>query len=140
MTDFDRTLAGCVGDPEAMFAEDAASVAYNRRVCGVCPVQAACRQWALDHAEPWGMWGGLTPAERERLLGVAVRQREVRRVAELKPCGTAAAVRRHQRRGEVCVTCRQFAARQRQEEWPRRRERENAARAVRRVRAKAVSL
>jgi hypothetical protein len=32
------------------------------RLCACCPVLAACRE--LGAHEPFGIWGGLTPAER----------------------------------------------------------------------------
>jgi len=36
-----------------------------KRVCAVCPVKAACLQHALKAGEAYGIWGGLTAAERE---------------------------------------------------------------------------
>jgi WhiB family redox-sensing transcriptional regulator len=38
-----------------------------RRICQACPVQPVCLDWAVRTAEPDGMWGGATPAERRRL-------------------------------------------------------------------------
>lgn len=38
-----------------------------RVVCAGCEVRSECLAYALDHDEPAGMWGGLTPSERERL-------------------------------------------------------------------------
>lgn len=35
-----------------------------KAICVDCPVQLACRQHALDAAEPYGVWGGLSPEER----------------------------------------------------------------------------
>lgn len=32
--------------------------------CARCPVKTACLLWAIDNAEPFGYWGGHTPAER----------------------------------------------------------------------------
>ncbi|EDY44068.1 WhiB family transcriptional regulator [Streptomyces sp. SPB074] len=43
--------------------EDAA-----KRVCAGCPVQVECREHALVQPEPYGVWGGLTAAERRVLL------------------------------------------------------------------------
>jgi WhiB family redox-sensing transcriptional regulator len=39
-----------------------------RELCGRCSVRDACLQYALYVAEPYGIWGGLTEAERRRLL------------------------------------------------------------------------
>ena len=36
-------------------------------VCEGCPVLTQCRQYALDAAEPYGIWGGMTPLERALL-------------------------------------------------------------------------
>ncbi len=38
-----------------------------KAICADCPVQLACRRHALDAAEPYGVWGGLTPEERRSL-------------------------------------------------------------------------
>ncbi len=35
--------------------------------CFGCPVLEPCREWALEHDEPWGIWGGLTPAARQQI-------------------------------------------------------------------------
>lgn len=37
-------------------------------VCAICPVVAACRYHALTVGEPYGVWGGLTIEDRERVL------------------------------------------------------------------------
>jgi len=36
-------------------------------VCAGCPVLAACRRHAMSAREPYGVWGGMTEAERERI-------------------------------------------------------------------------
>jgi len=41
-------------------------LAVSKRVCAMCPVKDACLAWAVDHAESWGVWGGLTDNERRR--------------------------------------------------------------------------
>ncbi|GAB3724328.1 WhiB family transcriptional regulator [Nocardiopsis nanhaiensis] len=38
-----------------------------RQVCGGCPVRQVCLEWALAANEPYGIWGGTTPAERARI-------------------------------------------------------------------------
>jgi len=45
-----------------------ARVDRAKEVCGRCPVLARCRSHALEAQEPYGVWGGTTPEERERLL------------------------------------------------------------------------
>lgn len=39
-----------------------------KTICATCPVQLECRTHALTTAEPYGVWGGLTPAERQHVL------------------------------------------------------------------------
>jgi len=39
-----------------------------KAICAQCPVIDPCRAHALQVREPYGVWGGLTEAERERLL------------------------------------------------------------------------
>lgn len=36
-----------------------------RPVCRACPLQAACAEWGIAHEGEWGMFGGLTPNERD---------------------------------------------------------------------------
>ncbi|GAB2501020.1 Redox-responsive transcriptional regulator WhiB3 [Corynebacterium atrinae] len=37
-------------------------------ICHSCPVIAACREHALEVAEPYGIWGGLSEVERLTVL------------------------------------------------------------------------
>jgi WhiB family redox-sensing transcriptional regulator len=60
--------------------EDAA-----KRVCGRCPVMVECLEHALLQPEPYGVWGGLTAAERRMVLA-----RRRRRDLEAKTAGMAA--------------------------------------------------
>ncbi|MCW2528635.1 MAG: transcription factor WhiB [Pseudonocardiales bacterium] len=39
-----------------------------KAVCATCPVLANCLDWALTVREPYGIWGGKNPAEREEML------------------------------------------------------------------------
>ncbi|MFH8483663.1 WhiB family transcriptional regulator [Streptomyces sp. NPDC018055] len=61
-------------DPELFFptGTDPRSQAQARRakrVCGGCPVRAACLSWALDNKQDTGVWGGLDERERRELHG-----------------------------------------------------------------------
>jgi WhiB family redox-sensing transcriptional regulator len=42
--------------------------AQAKRVCHRCPVIVQCREYALGVQEPFGVWGGLSAAERAVLL------------------------------------------------------------------------
>lgn len=39
-----------------------------KQVCQGCPVLAQCRAHALTVHEPYGVWGGLSEAERDELI------------------------------------------------------------------------
>ena len=39
-----------------------------KAVCQKCPVMAMCREHALNAAEPYGIWGGLSESERVVIL------------------------------------------------------------------------
>jgi WhiB family redox-sensing transcriptional regulator len=39
-----------------------------RSLCGSCPVQERCLDYALTVGEPHGIWGGLNELQRRRLL------------------------------------------------------------------------
>ncbi len=44
-----------------------------RAVCAGCPVLASCRRHTLAVREPYGVWGGLSEEDRDRIYaGVAV--------------------------------------------------------------------
>ncbi|MFI9361038.1 WhiB family transcriptional regulator [Kitasatospora sp. NPDC053057] len=61
-----------------------------KQVCARCPVLLECREHALAQPEPYGVWGGLTAAERRVVLA-----RRRRRDAELREAaGVATAGRR----------------------------------------------
>lgn len=48
-------------------------------VCSQCPLLEQCRAYGLDNAELWGVWGGLTRNDRERISrGETQRQRHIR--------------------------------------------------------------
>ncbi|MEV8432032.1 WhiB family transcriptional regulator [Streptomyces chartreusis] len=66
--DWLRTPAPCKADPEAMFATSAWGVEQAKRICDGCSVIEECLQWALENREEYGTWGGLSEADRRRLL------------------------------------------------------------------------
>ena len=38
-------------------------------VCDGCPIMDSCREWAVHH-ERWGVWGGTTEGDRDRIRAV----------------------------------------------------------------------
>jgi len=65
--------AACAGDyPEFWFPVEragrgVADYTHARAVCAECPVRAECLDCAIRNGEAYGVWGGLTPRERDEL-------------------------------------------------------------------------
>jgi len=38
-----------------------------KAICKRCPVREECLEWALEHGEQFGIWGGRTERERRRI-------------------------------------------------------------------------
>ena len=62
-------------DPEAFFPEKGGSTREAKRICTTCEVRAECLEYALEHDERFGIWGGLSERERRRLERHAVQGR-----------------------------------------------------------------
>ncbi|MCF3144335.1 WhiB family transcriptional regulator [Streptomyces platensis] len=59
-----------------------------KRVCARCPVMVECREHALLQPEPYGVWGGLTAAERRVVLTRRRRREsELQRAAHMPAAG-----------------------------------------------------
>lgn len=60
-----HVFAACAGlGPDLFFAEEPEALDAARRVCRRCPVALECAEASMG--ERYGIWGGLTPAERRR--------------------------------------------------------------------------
>lgn len=62
-------------DPEYFFHPEGERGGPRRRrierakqICHSCPVIEECREYALNHNEPYGVWGGLSEEERGQIL------------------------------------------------------------------------
>ncbi len=85
-----HTGAACRRDEAGLFfapskeptAARLAREEHAKRVCARCPVLLSCREHALAQPEPYGVWGGLTAAERRVVLA-----RRRRRAVELRIAG-----------------------------------------------------
>jgi WhiB family transcriptional regulator, redox-sensing transcriptional regulator len=55
-------------DPDAFFPEKGGSTSAPKSVCGRCPVRTPCLEYALEHNERHGVWGGKSEPERRVLL------------------------------------------------------------------------
>lgn len=69
-----RHDAACLdtGEPELFFplgdtAYTHLQIAEAKDICEGCHVQQACLDWAVDHGQDSGIWGGLTEDERRSL-------------------------------------------------------------------------
>lgn len=59
-------------DPELFFPAGTTGAALDqieraKTVCRRCPVKQQCLQWALDHHQDHGVWGGLSEEERRNI-------------------------------------------------------------------------
>jgi hypothetical protein len=84
-------------DPDVFFPDygDTNGEQTAKRICAACPVRMTCLNLAITREEPEGIYGGLTPVERDALTG------------RTNGCGTPAGYSRHRRWGETaCPLCR----------------------------------
>lgn len=42
--------------------------AKAKAICGMCPVEADCLDFALGLGDIFGVWGGTSPAERRKII------------------------------------------------------------------------
>jgi WhiB family redox-sensing transcriptional regulator len=57
--------------PDDFFPDQGEGVADAKKVCAACPVSTQCLTYALDNRERFGVWGGTTAEERERIRRAA---------------------------------------------------------------------
>jgi hypothetical protein len=41
---------------------------WAKKMCLTCDILLECRQYGLEYAEEYGVWGGLSPLDRRRML------------------------------------------------------------------------
>ena len=65
----EQALCAQILDDTLFFPDEGgnAPAAAAKRICRACPVAAECLTSALDNNEAYGIWGGLTSAERQQL-------------------------------------------------------------------------
>lgn len=92
-------------DPELWFSRVTADRALAIALCRECPIRTACAQYALDHPELRGVWGGTTTADRRQFrTGEPCRLDEQGRLRRL--CGSVAAYHAHHTYREApCEAC-----------------------------------
>lgn len=63
-----QDLANCMGvDPELFFPGKGVSQREAKAICWGCVVREACLEYALDHREGFGIWGGMSERERRMI-------------------------------------------------------------------------
>jgi WhiB family redox-sensing transcriptional regulator len=66
-----REVGACKGlEPEVFYPDpdDETEAAVAKAVCTTCSVRVACLEYALNHREKEGVWGGATERERRRIV------------------------------------------------------------------------
>jgi len=58
-------------DPDLFMPDRGGSTVAAKKVCGECPVRAACLDYAIVTGQPEGIWGGLSADERRRIRQAA---------------------------------------------------------------------
>ncbi|MEV6314534.1 WhiB family transcriptional regulator [Streptomyces sp. NPDC051776] len=64
--DWERALCAQTG-PEFFFPEAGGSTREAKQVCTACEERIQCLEYALSNDERFGVWGGLSEKERQRL-------------------------------------------------------------------------
>jgi WhiB family transcriptional regulator, redox-sensing transcriptional regulator len=58
----------------AFYPGDGESAAPALRVCAACEVRGACLEFAMASDELWGVWGGTTERQRQRMRAARARE------------------------------------------------------------------
>ena len=79
--------ANCAGaDPDVWYPEKGGGDSpWAKRICMACEVRTECLDAALERAEQWGIWGGMTRHERRaerRRRGMAPPRPELGEVSD----------------------------------------------------------
>lgn len=76
----------CEGNPDAFFLEEeyqdanmGYKIALAKKLCAECPIQMTCLDYALTNVEIYGIWGGATKADRQKILGRKLRYEVISR-------------------------------------------------------------
>jgi WhiB family transcriptional regulator, redox-sensing transcriptional regulator len=95
-----RSDAACQNaEPELFFpisatSASAISIKHAKLICASCLVRSQCLEYALEHRQEQGIWGGLTDTERQSLRAGAASARG-------QPPAPARPTRQHRRRSSA---------------------------------------
>ena len=71
-------IVPCISYPDAWFPDTQDDTVRHyreaKKLCGSCLVIRECAAYAIKH-EDHGLWGGLTPPERDRIAGRPAKRR-----------------------------------------------------------------
>jgi WhiB family redox-sensing transcriptional regulator len=67
-TDWFEDAACRDADTTVFFPVSDAASETAKSICAQCPVREECLEFAVATRQPDGVWGGLTPIERHRLI------------------------------------------------------------------------
>lgn len=67
-------------------------ISQAKAICGTCPVKGACQDWALNNRIEYGVWGGLSEAERRRIHRRNARPGSITTAAPVRYASVAAAL------------------------------------------------
>jgi WhiB family transcriptional regulator, redox-sensing transcriptional regulator len=68
LTDVDWAQANCTSVGRDAFFEDGDPDDVRGKVCARCPIKQACLDYAIDNEEQYGIWGGMTPRQRLKII------------------------------------------------------------------------
>lgn len=54
-------------DPEVFFPSEGQSGRAAKTVCATCPVRSQCLDWAMENCELFGVWGGVSSKDRQKM-------------------------------------------------------------------------
>lgn len=63
----------CTKEPELFYPEEISSgirddvIDSAKKLCASCPVEIICRSYALANKERYGIWGGTTAEDRQKI-------------------------------------------------------------------------
>lgn len=91
-------------DPEAFYPEKGGSTRHAKAVCLECPIQTECLEWAIEHGERYGIWGGTSEHERRKIIaarGITPNRITPGNNYALSPEGRDAMIERNKRGGRT---------------------------------------
>lgn len=92
-------------DVDAFFVEKGGNGRDAYKICARCPVAVDCLRWALEHDEPWGIWGCHSPRERLRLKSKRNCKQPLDEVVERKQAAVLKSEEKKRPAAKACHRC-----------------------------------